>query len=287
MVLFLIAVFVAVILIFFKKPPADLAAKVGDQEIKVAAVENFANDCNVDKKEAVEYLVDDIVLAKWANDENINIPPQTQIYPEEGVENVQLRPCEITLDKVIQLREKLSQNAVGYREGKFIVVNFDRFSPNPFLPPPEATEGADLAELQKKERAYADNLIQSINDNLKTKKLTFEEALEKALKDPNVGLESNYGSSIQSGPFLAADYIEKRGLLRPDEVREKVDQLKEGEFSEPFVQKVDVSQEEDKPQLIDARWIIAKVDKIGEGGGKVEDILINTRQKYGAKIYLK
>lgn len=284
---FLFALALTAVLIFFKKPGPDIAAKIGDQEIKVADVENFATDCNVDKKEAVEYLVDDIVLAKWANDEKINASPQEQQFPEEGVENVQLRPCEITLAKTNLLREKLSQNAVGYREGKFIVVSFDRFSPNPFLPPPEATQGADLAELQKKERAYADNLIQSINNDLKSKKLTFEEAVEKVQKDPNVGLESGYGAAIQGGPFSAVDYIEKRGLLRFDEVRQKVDGLKENEFSEPFIQKVDVSLEEGKPQLIDGRWIIAKVDKIGKGGEKAEDILVNTRDKYDAKIYLK
>jgi len=145
----------------------------------------------------------------------------------------------------------------------------------------------NLAELQKKEREYADNLVKSIYDDLKAKKLTFEQALEKVQKDPNVGLESVYGAAIQSGPFLAVDYIEKRGLLRFDDVRGKIDALKEGEFSEPFVQKVDTSLEEGNPRLADSRWIIAKVDKIGEGGEKADDIISKTRQKYGVRIYLK
>ena len=283
----LLAVALAVILIFFKKPSPDLAAKVGDQKITLTQVDKFANECFLEQKEATEYLVDDIVLSTWSSDEKITVSPEGQRYPQEGAENVQLRSCEITLEKVNRLREKLTEYAVGFREGKFIVVNFDRFSPNPFLPPPEATDGGDLAELQKKEREYADNLVKSIYDDLKAKKLTFEQALEKVQKDPNVGLESVYGAAIQSGPFLAVDYIEKRGLLRFDDVRGKIDALKEGEFSEPFVQKVDTSLEEGNPRLADSRWIIAKVDKIGEGGEKADDIISKTRQKYGVRIYLK
>ena len=290
LVLFLILLILAIVaasLFIFKKPPADLAAKVGDQKIMRDQVSQFANECQLEQKEAVEFLVDDIVLSTWSSDEKITVSPEGQRYPQEGAENVQLRSCEITLEKVNRLREKLTEYAVGFREGKFIVVNFDRFSPNPFLPPPEATDGTDLVELQKKEREYADNLVKSIYDDLKAKKLTFEQALEKVQKDPNVGLESVYGAAIQSGPFLAVDYIEKRGLLRFDDVRGKIDALKEGEFSEPFVQKVDISLEEGNPRLADSRWIIAKVDKIGEGGEKADDIISKTRQKYGVRIYLK
>ena len=137
--IFLVAVFVAVILIFFKKPPADLAAKVGDREIKVAEVEAFAGECELDKKEAVEYLVDDIALAAWASDEKITITEEDQKNEEVRVGGIQNPPpCNATRAKVNLLREKLSQNTNAYREGQLIVVNFGLFAnPNPI----QITEG--------------------------------------------------------------------------------------------------------------------------------------------------
>jgi len=274
--------------LFYLSQQPKPAAQVGQEKITREQVANFSRDCDIAQNEAVEFLVDNIVLEKWVQDEKIAFSKEDQKAEEIRISGKEAAiNCIAVQAKVNLLRERLNQAAVGYREGKFIVVNFDRFGPNPFLLPPEATQGADISELRKKEQEYADRLVQSISEDLRVKKLTFEQALEKVQKDPNVGLESNYASAIQSGPFTATDYIEKRGLLKFEDVREKVDSLKENEFSEPFVQKVNVSLEEDKPQLVDGRWIIAKVDRIGKDEGKADDILVETRQKYGTKIYLK
>ena len=289
--LFLVAGLIVITMVFFKKPPADLAAKVGDQEITKAQVEGFSFECGVEQKEAVEYLVDEIVLSKWAEAENITVSAEEQRYPEEEVENIQLRPCEITLEKVNQLREKLSQDAIGYREGKFIAVNFDRYNPGSLYAIPEATEEAQRNRLITEERSYADNLIQSINQDLGGEKITFEEAMAKVNQDQRVGTNSRYSTSIRSGDFSAEDYLSSLGLLAKEETRKKIDSLSSGQISEPFIEQVNISRcdGEDgcQPQYKDARWIIVKIDRIEKGGEKVEDILSKTRQKYDAKIYLR
>lgn len=271
------------------KPSPDLAAKVGDQKITLSQVSEFANECNLEQKEAVEYLVDNKVLEKWVTDEKIALTKE-----EQEAEEIRISGKEATINciavqaKVNLLREKLSQNTEKFREGKFIVVNFGRY--NPQLPgwPTEATSEAEREKLLNEERTYAENLVQSINNDLKENKLTFEQAIEKVNGDPKVGINSWYATSAKSGPFTAVDYIEKLGLLRTDEVRQKVDALSPREISEPFVQKVPTGVVEDQGNLVDARWIIVKVERAGEGyQGTAEEQLKKTREKYGTKIYLK
>ena len=286
------AVALAVILIFFKKPSPDLAAKVGDQKITLTQVDKFANECFLEQKEATEYLVDDIVLSQWAGDEKITIAEEEQKSEEVRVGGFQIQPCHATLAKVNLFREKLSQNTTNFREGKFIVVNFGRFAnPNP-MTITEETSDVNRAQKLQEEKAYAQNLINSIYQDLKKGQLSFEGAIEEVNKDPKVGIESYYDTSFQSGSFTAEGYLGKTGLLADDSIRKKVDSLKEGEISEPFIGQADIapcaiSDSDCQPEYADARFLIAKVEKIGKGEGKEDEILSQTRQKYNAKIYLK
>ncbi|KKR49699.1 MAG: hypothetical protein UT84_C0021G0005 [Candidatus Curtissbacteria bacterium GW2011_GWA1_40_16] len=285
----LIAIVAGYLFLFSKKPGPELAAKVGDRQITVSQANEFANECSLEQKEAAEYLVDNIVLEKWAQDEKIAFSKEDQEAEEVRISG---KPaainCIAVQAKINLLREKLSQNTEKYREGKFIVVNFGRY--NPSLPgwPTEVTSEAEREKLLKEERAYADNLVQSIDNDLKENKLTFEQAIEKVNNDTKVGINSWYATSAKSGPFTTVDYIEKLGLLRTDEVRQKADALSPGEISEPFVQKVPTGVDEDQGSLVDARWVIAKVERAGEGyQGTAEELLKKTREKYDTKIYLK
>ena len=54
------------------------------------------------------------------------------------------------------------------------------------------------------------------------------------------------------------------------------------------MQKVPTGVDEDQGSLVDARWVIAKVERAGEGyQGTAEELLKKTREKYDTKIYLK
>jgi len=265
-----------------------VAAQVGSKTITQDEVNNFAERCFLSPKEAVEYLVDEKVLTSWAENEQITISKEMQEAEEIRISGIPaVDKCTATRARVNLLREKLSQKAVKFREGKFIVVNFDHYLPNPLLSPPDAKTEAEREKKLSEDRSYAEKLINSISADLKAGKLNFEQAMEKVQKDPKVGLKSTYATSLQSGSFAAEDYIKRNGLLDFDSVREKVDSLAEGAFSEPFIQKVSTKADGSGP-FEDARWVIIKVNKIGVGvGGTAEELLNQIRNKYGARIFLK
>jgi len=266
-----------------------IAAKVAGETISLKSVKKLASDCGISSKEAAVLLVDEKVLGLWAADESVVISKNAQIEEQIRISGKPSTNRCVSLQATVNLlREKLFQNTKKFREGKFIVVNFGRY--NPQLPgwPTGATSEAERKKLLKKERTYADNLVRSINNDLKGNKLTFEQAIEKVNGDPKVGINSWYATSAKSGPFTAVDYIEKLGLLRADEVRQKADALSPGEISEPFVQKVPTGVVEGKGSLVEARWIIAKVERVSKGyQGTATELLKKTREKYDAKIYLK
>lgn len=278
-----------------KKPEPQLAAKVGSEKITLEEAKRTAQNCKLTEKEATEYLVDEKVLSRWAKDENITPTPQEEeeekilvggaVYPND--------PCVILKSKVNLLRKKLFQNIVKFREGKLIVVNFGLNNP-PIFEAENDESKKEREKLLQEDRNYANQLIQSIYTDLKAKRLTFDEAMDKTIKDPKIGVNSPYGiTTFQSGPFTATDYIEKLGALKDEEVRRKIDALNIGEFSEPFTQSVDRSlafdgPPERLPQIVELRWMIARVEKLGRGYGYTEDELLKkTREKYKTVIYHK
>ncbi|MCH7541584.1 hypothetical protein IH981_02270, partial [Patescibacteria group bacterium] len=260
---------------------------------KLETVEKLATDCSLGQKKAVELLVDERVLVSWASDEGVVISKAEQKDEElriGGLDSV--NPCTKRVAMVNLLRERLSQNIQVFREGEFIIINFSRFAnPNSI----QVTKGDEKNRKQKyaAERAYADTLSKSIYSDLKTGKISFEEAIKKVNNDPKVGLKSFYETNLISGSFTALEYIEKSGLLADDSVRQKIDKLNEGEISEPFISQIDVascwlSGEGCEPQYVDARWIIARIGNIGKGyGGSPETIIEKIRNDYKATIYIK
>jgi len=153
------------------------------------------------------------------------------------------------------------------REGKFIAINFDHYNPGALIPYAGIKDESEREKRLKDEREYADSLAKSIYSDLKSGNLTFEDVMEKVLNDPKVGAKSEYQTSLQSGSFTARDYIGKKGLLNDDAVRKKIDKIPQGQYSEPFVQQVDLSicEKTDPncaPKYADARWLIVKVEKI-------------------------
>jgi len=297
--LLLLVVLIAIVAGYFflssKKPGPELAAKVGDRQITVSQVDEFAGACELEQKEAVEYLVDNIVLEQWAQDEKITFSKEDQKAEEIRISGKEAAiNCIAVQAKVNLLREKLSQNTEKYREGKFIYINFGLYAnPDPMMAPPGVdNEEERLAKLNE-DKSAADNLIQSIHQDLKANKLTFEQAIEKVNSNPKFGVATSSAVIKPGDSFTADDYIGKRNLLGDETVRKKIDELSEGKFSEPFIQKVNISLcqilETDCPaEYVDSAWVIVKVEKIGKGYEESgEKLLLKIREKHNAKIFLK
>ena len=293
--LILIAIVAGYFFLSSKKPGPELAAKVGDQKITVSQASEFANECSLGQKEAAEYLVDNIVLEKWANDEKIAFSKEDQKAEEIRISGKEAAiNCIAVQAKVNFLREKLSQNTEKYREGKFININFGLYAnPQPFLAPPGVENEEERIKKLNEDKSAADNLIQSIYQDLKANKLTFEQAIEKVNSNPKFGVATSSAVIKPGDSFTTDDYVEKRNLLGDETVRKKIDELSEGKFSEPFIQKVNISLcqilETDCPaEYVDSAWVIVKVEKIGKGYEESgEKLLLKIREKHNAKIFLK
>src|SRR3990170_1290355 len=119
----LIAIVAGYLFLSSKKPFEDttgLAAKVGEQKITVSQASEFANECSLEQKEAAEYLVDNIVLEQWAQDEKITFSKEDQKAEEIRISGKEAAiNCIAVQAKVNLLREKLSQKTDELSEGKF------------------------------------------------------------------------------------------------------------------------------------------------------------------------
>ncbi len=260
---------------------SKITARVADETISRETVENLAKKCSIDQKLVLELLIDEKALGAWADFEKIVISKEEQEGKElqlggtEGLKD----SCTKLEAKVTLLREKLSQTRKKFREGKLIVINFDKYYP--FF---EGNSGNSEKLLEDK--TYAEKLAKEISNKIKTNKLSFEQAIEEVRNDPKVGSKSPYATSPQSGSFTATDYLERIGLLNSSDVRKKIDQVSVGQVSEPFINQANLSANPEETKLVDARYLIVKVERVGEGfSGSVEQLLEQTRKEYGAKIY--
>lgn len=273
------------------KPGEKLAAKVKNEKITLDFANQFAASCNLNQKQAVELLVDDKVLLLWAQDENVTLSSQEQEAEEIRISGKPAANDCVTIQaRVNLLAEKIGQNIYKFRQGKFIVVNFGFYNKSPY-PLPQLQNEEERQKNLEKERAYADQLVKSVYQQIKNGELSFEQAMEKVQQDPSVGLNSVYSTAPQTGPFTAKDYNERRGLSNLETVRQKIDLLSAGQFSEPFVLQIQLGDPEIHGQEyktpVDSSWIVAKVDRIGKGEtGNPEQLLERIKNKYQTKIYI-
>ncbi len=261
-------------------------ARVGNEAISKAQVSKFSNECNLGEKEALDFLVDNKVLDKWANDEKIIISGEQTKAETTRIGGKDPKDCKRLAARVNLLRNALLDNLTNFRSGKYIAVNFDRYIETPFAK--SDLSAAELTKLNKEERQYADELVNSLNKDLADKKVSFEDAINKVNEDPRFGLNGRYATSVRSGDFSADDYAEKLGLMASPDLRNLADSLKIGEISQPFVVRFDLNLEnpEAKPKMVDIRYIILKVERAGSGyQGSGDQLLNETRSKYQVMIY--
>jgi len=230
----------------------------------------LAVDCSLSEKDAVSYLVDEKVLSLWAKDQNVATPTFIKTS----------NTCLTLQAKVRFLRDKLFKiSKEEYKTGKTIVINFGHYLPGGLF---QIQSEDERKKNYEGEKQYAENLSKSIYNDLKENKMTFDEAVAKVKNDKKVGSDTWYSTDFQSGLFTTDDYLNYNGMLKFAEVREKIDSVEEGSFSEPFLQSVSTRMGSGPKQP--ARFIIVKVEKSNKGfSGTFEQLLKITREHYKAE----
>lgn len=180
---------------------------------------------------------------------------------------------------------KLSANHYGTYKGKLLVGHFsgnvayespllaEKKAKNPNLGNP-AVIAAD--------KKYAYDFIKNLRDQIQSKKITFEQAIEAEKADPRIGENSQYSTVSHSGPFDAT--LADNGLMHSDAVKKKLETLKLGNVSEPFVVRSSNSMEDDS--TAETHWLVVQLDERSGGGqdGDFETALERAKKQLGYKI---
>ncbi|HVV25466.1 MAG TPA: hypothetical protein VHC21_00330 [Candidatus Saccharimonadales bacterium] len=186
--------------------------------------------------------------------------------------------------------DKLLAYTEGLYKGQLIVANFSRHIAfqSPALGLQEASDplmGNASAIAQDKQ--YADNFITNIYNEIKTHKITFDQAIQEEHDDPQLGLQA-YQTLPHSGSFDTSNiFLPATPLILPKSIQGKIHSMKAGQISAPFVVSVNNSLTK-KNVTTDSYYLIVKMDstKGGNSGLTYAQYLNQSKQKLGYKVYV-
>jgi hypothetical protein len=135
---------------------------------------------------------------------------------------------------------KLGAQNEGVYKGKFLIANFSQnVQAYPTLPEDKANN-PDLGNPKAitKDKKYAENFITDLYNKITSGQITFDQAIKMEHEDSRVGLEA-YPELAHSDSFDTT--FRSRDILNSPSIREKINSIKAGETTEPFVVRVNNS----------------------------------------------
>jgi hypothetical protein len=185
---------------------------------------------------------------------------------------------------------KLAAYNSGLYQGKLLVANFSRHIAfqSPFLDIQEATDpllGNPAAVAADKQ--YAHDFITKLYNQVKTHQITFDQAIQMEHNDPQVGLKA-YQTLSHSGPFNTSNvYLGATGLIMPKSIQSKINNMKAGQLSAPFVVRVSNSLR-DKNVTTDSYYLVVQMDstKSSHSGLTVNQYFAQAKKRLGYMIYV-
>lgn len=187
------------------------------------------------------------------------------------------------------LSTKLPLLMQSQHSGRFIVAHFDKNFDKSLSKLRDLTEEQHEA-LMAQDRQYATDFINKAYADIKSGKITFDQAMARQRKDPKLGekaLPTSYHSEAFNKPNEDAVY---RGvtITNNPEIYEKIKGLNAGDMTEPFILKAQQNAAPDAP-LVESSWMIVRIDKTnGTNGlqfGSSLEGLQHFKQKLGYEIY--
>lgn len=266
--------------------PKPIATSAGHRIYEEDAQELIGKTKDVTEKQAATVLADKYLSEAMADDENLTITKQDIIkaYGKDILD--EKKTDEFTRQNAInQLYfQRLEANNTGIYKGKVLVSHFGRYV---------AYESPLLAEDKKMDpnignpkaiavdKAVAIKKIEQWRKDIHSKKITFDQAIEREKNDPVVG-EKAYPVSRHSSSFDTA--IEPARLITTKSIKDKVDAMKVGELSEPMVARVSSSSTDDS--TAETYFVIVQLDERSGGNSakSFPEVLSEAKQELGYKI---
>lgn len=180
----------------------------------------------------------------------------------------------------------LSAENTGAYIGKLLITNFSRNVPyqSPALAEDKAlapTIGNPAAIAADKK--YAKDLISKLYGQVKAGTITFDQAIEQERNDPVVG-EKAYDTLPHSSAFDTS--LSPNAILSTRTIREKINSIKAGETTAPFV--VRTSDSETGNSTAESFFLVVQMDKTSGGNSKIsfQQELTEAKKKLGYKVYV-
>lgn len=259
--------------------------KIYEQEVRDFLGDNVYN---ISDHDAATVLANKYLTEKLAKENNITVTDQ-EVEEQFGSEiNKQKTDFKYAYqNKVNQLYfEKLAAYKRGIYKGKVLVAHFSRnIAPDVVLrDDKEANPDLGNSAAIARDKKYAKDFINRIYKDIKSGKITFDEAIKIERKDPVVGLKG-YPTLNHSGVFdtsAEGGY----GLIWTKFAKQRIRDMAPGQLSEPFVVRVPNSIEGD--DTVESYFLVVQMDEMsGEDGSvKFEQYLNEAKNRLEYGVYV-
>ncbi|HET7673141.1 MAG TPA: hypothetical protein VFK11_01350, partial [Candidatus Saccharimonadales bacterium] len=134
-----------------------------------------------------------------------------------------------------------------------------------------------------KDKKYAKDLINQLYNQINSGEITFEQAIQIENNDPVLG-KNVYQSLPHSGSFDTTKDL--NGTLWASSIRQKINDLKAGETTKPFV--VRVANSTDARTTVESYFLVVRMDETSGSysGMDFKDYLEQSQKRLGYKIYV-
>jgi len=265
-------------------------AEVSGHKIYEQEVRDLLGDKNPDisEQEATLVLADKYLIETLAQEQGVTVNDE-ELTAEYG--NSVLKQKDNNKfayqNKLNELYfTKLAAANRGLYKGKLLVTHFSRnvAYKSPLLKE-EKKNNPDLGNPKAiaSDKKYAKNLITQLYNDIKSGKISFEEAIKIEKKDPKVGTSSAYRTLTHSGSFDTSTGI--NGLIETASIHQRISNIKPGELAEPFAVKVSNSIDDDS--MTESYFLVIQMDKSSPGGTmQFDKYLEEAKRRLGYEIYV-
>jgi hypothetical protein len=267
------------------------AQAAGHKIYKKDVEDLIGKDKGVSDHNAAEVLADKYLAEAMAKDLKVTVTDKDLVANYGAIINTQKTHDKYQYQyKVNQIYfMKIQAQQRGDYKGKLLVTNFSHNVPfeSALLPEqkkanPNIGNPAAIAADKK----YAKDLIDSLYNQIESKEITFDQAIQIEHNDPKVG-EYAYGALPHSGAFdTSSPYQGRNSLIGPAAAVGQIRKMKPGQISKPFV--VSVSNSFETKSSAESYFLVIRLDSASGGQSDLSfaEYLAQAKHKLDYKIYV-
>lgn len=250
----------------------------------------IGNNKGISYHDAATVLADKYLIEAIVKDKHITVTDQDLVAQYGKVVETQKKSNKYAYqnERNQVYFTKLAYYNRGIYEGKFLITNFSRHLefypalPEDKIHDPELGNPAAIA----RDRKYAGDLITKLYNEIKSGKITFDQAIQIEHNDPQVGVKA-YPSQAHSGSFNTGDNG-PLGVFNTATIRNRINGIKQGTMTRPFAVSVNLSVDGTGNETGDSYFLVIRMDKTTNSYINTEfgPYLQQEKQRLGYKVYV-